>query len=850
MATVNGGATDDSIPGTGADDLINGLDGDDTLEGRNGADRINGNNDNDILLGEAGNDSLSGGSGTDSLNGGAGDDRLIGGAGDDTLTGGSNGDVFVIEAGSSDIVTDYNSDEGDSLDLSGPGVTLSSAVISESGGNTVIDIGGGESVTLIGVTNAEFNAEPTVSGLTNRGAAEDVTGAPDFSGVTIADTDTPGNITVTITASDTGAVLGAIDGSSVGAGVTETASGNNVVTLVGTAADITTYLANAAAITYTSSQDRETNDTISIQADDGISTPNAASTATILITPINDLPTASDSTITIDEDTSHVFTAADFNFADVDSGDALVSVRIDTLTVGSGTFELSGVAVSATDVITIADINAGNLVYVPGPDDNGNGLLTFTFSVNDGTGFAAATSSGAVDVSPVSDNARPRDLTLDGDRSVDENDAGAVIGTLSATDPEGDAITFRVSGDERFVVSDGNTLRLADGFAFDFEAVGDRAVVEVVATDANGASASQIFVISINDVDETSGGNAGNNDVDGGNGDDTLDGGNGDDTVSGGSGSDRVFGGNGDDTVAGGNGDDTIRGDDGDDRVSGGDGNDIAFAGPGDTGNDTVEGNDGNDILGGGAGSDTLVGGNAGSNVNDTNAGACGDDTLFGGDDDDLIVGGSYNTQTQTVVNTGGGNNQLWGGGGNDRVFGDDGDDLIGGGVGDDSLQAGGGNDTLYGGRAGGESSNDTLRGGNGDDLILASADDDVVAGDDGNDTLFGGAGDDTINGGNGDDILWAGGGNDDLTGGTGSDIFTFGDVSGNDTVNDFTVGEDTLDLRFASTEFASVAEVRAAAMNAVQDSQSGVLIDLGDGDSVFIVGITVDDLTESTVTL
>lgn len=850
MATVNGGATDDSIPGTGADDLINGLDGDDTLEGRAGADRINGNNDNDFLFGEGGNDTLQGGASTDSLNGGANDDRLTGGAGDDTLTGGSGGDVFVIEAGSSDIVTDYNSDEGDSLDLTGPGVTLSSAVLSEAGGNTVIDIGGGESVTLTGVTLAEFNAEPTVSGLTDRGAAEDTTGALNFSGVTIADTDTPGNITVTITASDTSAVLGAVDGSGVGAGVAETASGNNVVTLVGTAADITTYLGNASAITYTSSQDRETDDSIAIQADDGISTPNAASTASIVITPINDLPTASDSTITIDEDNSYVFTAADFNFSDVDSADTLTSVRIDTLTVNSGTFELSGVAVSATDVIAIADINAGNLVYVPGADDNGNDLLTFTFSVNDGTGFAAATSSGAVNVRAVADNAPPQNLTLSGDGTVDENDAGAIVGSLSATDPEGDAFTLRVVGDERFVITDGNILRLADGFAFDYETSGGRAAVEIVATDANGASSSQLIIVTINDVDESAGGNEGNNDVGGTSGDDTLDGGNGDDTVSGGSGSDRVFGGNGDDTVSGGNGDDTLRGDDGDDRVSGGDGDDVAFAGPGDNGNDTVVGNDGNDVLGGGGGNDTLVGGNAGIEVNDTNPGSCSDDTLFGGTGDDLIVGGSFNTGSSTVVKTGGGSNQLWGGGGNDRLFGDDGNDVLGGGAGDDSFQAGGGNDTLYGGHVNGETSNDTLRGGNGDDLILASVDDDLVFGDDGNDTLFGGTGSDTVDGGNGDDIFWAGAGNDALTGGGGADTFTFGNVSGNDTVLDFVLGEDTLDLRFASTDFANVAEVRTAATNAIQDSESGVLIDLGDGDTVFVIGLTVDDLTETTVTV
>ena len=39
-------------------------------------------------------------------------------------------------------------------------------------------------------------------------------------------------------------------------------------------------------------------------------------------------------------------------------------------------------------------------------------------------------------------------------------------------------------------------------------------------------------------------------------------------------------------------------------------------------------------------------------------------------------------------------------------------------------------------------------------------------------------------------------GGNDTLQGGTGDDIFVFGANHGNDTISDFTDGEDLIDLR------------------------------------------------------
>ncbi|TKB62641.1 MAG: hypothetical protein E8D48_08030, partial [Nitrospira sp.] len=67
-------------------------------------------------------------------------------------------------------------------------------------------------------------------------------------------------------------------------------------------------------------------------------------TFTINLTNVNESPTGTDATLTLTEDTSHSLTAANFGFSDVDGGDSLSAVRIDSLpTVGSLT--LSVVAV-------------------------------------------------------------------------------------------------------------------------------------------------------------------------------------------------------------------------------------------------------------------------------------------------------------------------------------------------------------------------------------------------------------------------------------------------------------------------------------------------------------------------
>ncbi|GAB5377518.1 MAG: hypothetical protein AcusKO_39800 [Acuticoccus sp.] len=84
-------------------------------------------------------------------------------------------------------------------------------------------------------------------------------------------------------------------------------------------------------------------------------------------------------------------------------------------------------------------------------------------AVSDGTRVAEGTI--AVTVNAV-DDGPAHDIALTS-AAVDENDTGAIVGELSAIDPDNAAITFSVT-DSRFVV-DGTTLRLANGVALDFE---------------------------------------------------------------------------------------------------------------------------------------------------------------------------------------------------------------------------------------------------------------------------------------------------------------------------------------------------------------------------------------------
>jgi Ca2+-binding RTX toxin-like protein len=105
------------------------------------------------------------------LFGGAGDDTLIGGAGDDSLFGQGGNDRFVFAPGSGDDeISAFSAGAGtdDVIELSGYGAAFDTfaevqAAASDDGfGNTVIDFGGGDTITLTGVAVADLDASDFV----------------------------------------------------------------------------------------------------------------------------------------------------------------------------------------------------------------------------------------------------------------------------------------------------------------------------------------------------------------------------------------------------------------------------------------------------------------------------------------------------------------------------------------------------------------------------------------------------------------------------------------------------------------------------------------------------------------
>ncbi len=195
----------------------------------------------------------------------------------------------------------------------------------------------------------------------------------------------------------------------------------------------------------------------------------------------------------------------------------------------------------------------------------------------------------------------------------------------------------------------------------------------------------------------------------------------------------------------------------------------------------------------------------------------------------DRIVG----SKGVNVLAGGGGGDFLVGLAGDDKLFGEGGDDKLFGNSGADQMDGGLGADQMSGGAGA-----DTMLGQGGDDVMFGGTENDRLVGGGGNDVLSGDAGDDKLFGNSGADRLDGGQGADALSGGGGVDVFIFKIASGFDTVADFAVNVDKLDV--SAYGFGTFAEIAPL----LSDGAAGAEIALnGAADVVRLTGVAVIDL-------
>jgi Ca2+-binding RTX toxin-like protein len=293
----------------------------------------------------------------------------------------------------------------------------------------------------------------------------------------------------------------------------------------------------------------------------------------------------------------------------------------------------------------------------------------------------------------------------------------------------------------------------------------------------------------------------------------------------------------------------------------GGSGNDVIVGNQansnlyGGGGNDTISGGGGNDVLFGMDGNDTLEGGSANASGYNQIWGGTGNDTASYSNTTDIVYADL--TATGGYVNFGAGYvltdsynsiENLVGGSNSDTLVGDGAVNVLSGGIGNDVLFGLGGNDTLIGGTS--SAGYNQLWGGSGSDTASYVGQTGAVYADlfnfcgyidDGagyvlTDTynsienLSGGSGNDVLVGDGSSNVIAGASGADQLYGRGGADFFVYtayGDsnlVSGYDTIADFQVGVDKIDLTaFHTTSLHLIISIGAGSDSVYLESIPGV---------------------------
>ncbi|HSG91991.1 MAG TPA: DUF4347 domain-containing protein [Pseudomonadales bacterium] len=407
-------------------------------------------------------------------------------AGDLLLAAGSSSVVFgAIAAAPGDIyIADFTTTTFDDLVASGTARAFFD-------GSDVGLVAAGDAVDAISLENPRnSNLAPTatnLSALVTYTEGDAAVALPDIV-VTDADTDPLAVITATLTLQDvTAGVL-----STSGTATHDAATG--VWTITGSVADVNAAL---AAVAFLPATDNDVDTTIVTHVEDEFSDGPDDGVFTLDVTPVDDAPTTMDVTVTTAEDRAYAFTAADFAFMDVDTGDALAAVRIAALET-AGALRLDGVDVTLGQVVTRAALDAGRLTFTPAADANGAAHDAFAFTVSDGT----AESAGAIltiDVTAVND--APTAAVL---AAVEvEEDAGPSAIATGFADVDGDSLSFvivSVTGDDLFASLSVDAAGLVS-LTYRADASGAAALV-LRATDPAGSAVDTTLDVRVSAVND------------------------------------------------------------------------------------------------------------------------------------------------------------------------------------------------------------------------------------------------------------------------------------------------------------------------------------------------------------
>lgn len=461
------------------------------------------------FIGSAGADAYIGTRYADEIEGGAGNDILSGGGGDDSISGGAGNNIIAGGAGDDTVVFD--------------GLKSAYTITTGSNGSvSVLDKAAGTTDTLSGVEFLRF--QDKIIDLSD--GSEEPAGSPPqnigLSKTSVAENSAAGTVVGTLSAVDP-------DGGTVSFAL---ASASDKFSIVGN------QLRVKGGLDYETAKSHQ----VVVKVTDSFGSV-ANKTFTIGVTNVNEAPTGlALKGNTVAENAAVGTTVGTLSAVDPEGGAVSYSLS------GSSAkyFKVVGNKLQVAKGLDYETLKSHALSIVA-KDASGNSLTkAFTVKV------------GNVDEAPTS-------IALSKTTVVENSKVGTTVGTLSAIDPEGGAVTFSLAsnpgGNFKLV---GNKLQVAKSLDYEDD---QSHTIKVKAIDVSGKVTQKTLTIEVTDKmetingtskSETINGKIGADKIFGLNGNDKLNGGLGNDYLSGGAGSDTLYGGRGADDLYGGAGKDTF----------------------------------------------------------------------------------------------------------------------------------------------------------------------------------------------------------------------------------------------------------------------------------------------------
>ena len=228
----------------------------------------------------------------------------------------------------------------------------------------------------------------------------------------------------------------------------------------------------------------------SVEVDDG---NGATATAALTINVVdvnestNQSPTISDQTFSIDENSPNGTVIGTIVASDPDG---------DILTFSSTIDNNDPFSLSSDGELTVSDVSLLDFESVA--------MWGFSVEVDDGNG-ATATAALTINVVDVNESTNQSPTISDQTFNIEENSPnGTVIGTIVASDPDGDMLTFSstIDNNDPFSISSDGELTVSDVSLLDFESVAMWGF-SVEVDDGNGATATAALTINVVDVNES-----------------------------------------------------------------------------------------------------------------------------------------------------------------------------------------------------------------------------------------------------------------------------------------------------------------------------------------------------------